>query len=67
MSFLETITFTDVLCGQARTTEQGNWLQEIKQTAKYEYNFHDFLSDTLLLLLLLLLSHFSPVRLCMTP
>ena len=48
MSFLETITFTDVLCCQARTTEQRNWLHEIKQTAKYEYNFHDFLSDALL-------------------
>jgi len=42
MSFLETITFTDVLCCQARTTEQRNWLHEIKQTAKYKYYFHDF-------------------------
>ena len=44
MSFLETITFVDVLCHQARTS----WLYEIEQTAKYDYNFHDFLSDMLL-------------------
>ena len=48
MSFLETITFTDVLCRQARTTKQKDWLHEIEQTAKYDCNFHDFLSDILL-------------------
>ena len=48
MSFLETITFTDVLCHQARATKQRDWLHEIEQTAKYDYNFHDFLSDILL-------------------
>ena len=44
MSFLETITFVDVLCHHARTS----WLYEIEQTAKYGYNLHDFLSDILL-------------------
>ena len=48
MSFLETVTFTDVLCRQARTTKQKDWLHEIEQTAKYDCNFHDFLSDILL-------------------
>ena len=48
MSFLETITFPDVLCHQARTTKQKDWLHEIEQTAKYDCNFHDFLSDILL-------------------
>ena len=48
MSFLETITFTDALCRQTRATKQRDWLHEIEQTAKYDYNFHDFLSDILL-------------------
>ena len=48
MSFLETITFTDILCRQARTTKQKDWLHETEQTAKYGHNFHDFLSDMLL-------------------
>ena len=48
MSFLETITLTDVLCRQAWTTKQKDWLHEIEQTVKYDCNFHDFLSDILL-------------------
>ena len=48
MSFLETITFTDALCHQTRATKQRDRLREIEQTAKYDYNFHDFLSDILL-------------------
>ena len=40
--------FTDVLGHRARTTNQRDWLREIEQTAKYDYNFHDFLSDILL-------------------
>ena len=27
---------------------QRDWLHEIEQTAKHDYNFHDFLSDILL-------------------
>ena len=48
MSFLETITFTDVLCHQTRTMKQKDWLHEIEQTAKYCYSFHDFLPEILL-------------------
>ena len=47
-NFLETIIFTDILGRQARTTKQRDWLHEIEQTAKYDYNFLDFLSDILL-------------------
>ena len=47
-NFLQTVIFADVLGRQARTTEQRDWLHEIEQTAKHDYNFHDFLSDILL-------------------
>ena len=48
MSFLETITFTDILGRQAGKPEQRDRLHGIEQTAKYAYNSHDFLSDILL-------------------
>ena len=41
-NFLETIVFTDDLGHQARTTKQRDWLPEIEQTTKHDYNFHDF-------------------------
>ena len=47
-NFSEPIVFTDFLHCRARTTKQRDWLREIEQTAKYDYNFHDFLSDILL-------------------
>ena len=47
-NILETIVFTDVIGDQARTTKQRDQLHGIKQTAKYDYNFHDFLSDIIL-------------------
>ena len=47
-NFSETIVFTDVLGRRARTAKQRDWLREIEQTAKYDNNFHDFLSDVLL-------------------
>ena len=47
-NILETIVFTDVLGGQAKTMKQRDQLHGIEQTAKYDYNFYDFLSDILL-------------------
>ena len=47
MSFLETITFTDVLCRQARATKQKDWLHEIEQLNMTTI-FMTFLSDMLL-------------------
>ena len=47
-NFLETIVFTDLLSQQARTTKQRDQLHGIEQITKYDYNFHDFLSDVLL-------------------
>ena len=43
-NFLETI----VLLLLARTTKQRDQLHGIEQITKYDYNFHDFLSDILL-------------------
>ena len=47
-NILETIVFTDVLGGQAKTMKQRDQLHGIEQITKYDYNFHDFLSDILL-------------------
>ena len=44
----KTIVFINVLGHQARTEKQRDWLHETEQTAKYDYNFHDFFSDILL-------------------
>ena len=47
-NFLETVAFTGILSCWARTAEQRDRLHGIEQTAKYDLNFHDFLSDILL-------------------
>ena len=48
MSSLETVVSSDVFGHWAGMAEKRDWLHEIEWTAKYDYNFYDFLSNTLL-------------------